>query len=286
MGGCAAKPPRARCRGVARAMAAAGLLPRRGRFPPGAGRLLRTLAAVCLVVLPLPLAAQSAPCRQALALGLDVSGSVSAAEYRLQLDGLAAALTHPDVRQALLSVPDLPVRLLVYEWSGPEDQHILVNWTDIPDTAALTAIATRLRATTRSPANPATALGTAMVFGASLLKPQESCWKRTLDISGDGRSNTGPRPQDVNHEPALEGLTINALVIGSDRPDGGVPADEIKALRAYFEELVIRGPGAFTEVALGFADYEYAMVRKLLRETEGLAIGQLSRQSRQLHPAQ
>lgn len=286
MGGCAAKPPRARCRGVARAMAAAGLLPRRGRFPPGAGRLLRTMAAVCLVVLPLPLAAQSAHCRQALALGLDVSGSVSAAEYRLQLDGLAAALTHPDVRQALLSVPDLPVRLLVYEWSGPEDQHILIDWIEIGDDGTLATIASRLRATTRTPANPTTALGTTMLFGAGLLNKQRSCWRLTLDISGDGRTNTGPRPQDVNKDPVLDGITINALVIGSDHPDGGVPVDEIEALRLYFELKVIRGPDAFTEVALGFADYEDAMVRKLLRETEGLAIGQLSRQSRHSGPAQ
>ncbi|MCX8955594.1 DUF1194 domain-containing protein, partial [Ruegeria sp. NA] len=36
-------------------------------------------------------------CRQALALGLDVSGSVDSREYRLQLDGLASALTRPEV---------------------------------------------------------------------------------------------------------------------------------------------------------------------------------------------
>ena len=34
----------------------------------------------------------TAACRQALALGLDVSGSVDACEYRLQIDGLAQAL--------------------------------------------------------------------------------------------------------------------------------------------------------------------------------------------------
>ena len=42
-----------------------------------------------------------AECRQALALGLDVSGSVDAREYRLQLDGVAGALDDPAVRAAV-----------------------------------------------------------------------------------------------------------------------------------------------------------------------------------------
>jgi len=263
-------------RGLTAGLEATGLLPRHRRFAPRTRRVLQALA-LSLLWIATPLAAQEAPCRQALVLGLDVSGSVNAEEYRQQLDGLAAALLHPDVRQALLGVPGQPVRLAVFEWSGPEHQRLLVDWVEITDDADLTAIAARLHATTRLPANPTTALGTAMLYGAGLLEPQAGCWKRTLDISGDGRTNTGPRPRDVADNPLLDGVTINALVIGSDHPDGGVPPEEIDALRAHFEHQVIRGPGAFTEVARGFLDYEEAMVRKLLRETEGLAIGQLAR---------
>ncbi|MFC6686684.1 DUF1194 domain-containing protein [Jhaorihella thermophila] len=73
------------------------------------------LLALCLVP-PLPAAAA---CRHALALGLDVSGSVDGREYRLQLDGLAAALRDPRVKQALLAMPAAPVRIAVFEWSGP-----------------------------------------------------------------------------------------------------------------------------------------------------------------------
>ena len=64
----------------------------------------------------LPLTAQ-AKCRQALALGLDVSGSVDAFEYRLQIDGLAGALLRPEVQQAFMTFPQAPVRLFVYEWA-------------------------------------------------------------------------------------------------------------------------------------------------------------------------
>ncbi|MCI2397872.1 DUF1194 domain-containing protein [Aliiroseovarius subalbicans] len=219
-------------------------------------------------------AALADPCRQALALGLDVSGSVNEREYRLQLDGLAAALDHPDVASAILAMPGTPVRVMVFEWSGPRDQRLLLDWTPVPDSATLAQLTATLRGTTRTPANPSTALGTAIIWGAQKLAQQPDCWKRTLDISGDGKSNTGPRPQDVADQPVLAGITVNALVIGSDTPGGGVRTGEIGDLETYFRSLVIRGPAAFVEVAEDFADYQAAMIRKLLREVEGMALSQ------------
>ncbi|WP_336247087.1 DUF1194 domain-containing protein [Octadecabacter dasysiphoniae] len=67
-----------------------------------------SFAVLCAFSIASPASAQN--CRQALALGLDVSGSVDRREYRLQLDGLADALGHPDVVDALLSQMDAPVR--------------------------------------------------------------------------------------------------------------------------------------------------------------------------------
>lgn len=43
-------------------------------------------------------------------MGLDVCGSVAARAYRLQLDGLAAALRHRDVAAALRTTPPAPAR--------------------------------------------------------------------------------------------------------------------------------------------------------------------------------
>jgi hypothetical protein len=48
---------------------------------------------------------------------MDVSASVDAAEYQLQIEGLAAALIHPSVVEAALSGTG-PVALSIYEWSG------------------------------------------------------------------------------------------------------------------------------------------------------------------------
>ncbi len=238
------------------------------RLPLRFAALTLLAAAPCLG--PLPAATQDRPCRQALALGLDVSGSVDGAEYRLQLDGLASALTHQDVVEALLNAAGAPVRIAVYEWSGPSSQAMIVDWTAITDAAVLAEVTARLQANRRSPADPATALGTALVVGGRLLGQQPECWKRTLDISGDGVSNTGPRPQDLAGAPELAGITVNALVVGPaaiDPPVGGA------GLLGYFEAFVIRGPGAFVEHAEDFAAYEAAMVRKLLKELQGIVIG-------------
>jgi hypothetical protein len=217
-----------------------------------------------------------AECRQALALGLDVSGSVDLREYRLQIDGLVTALNDPGVVAALLAQPQAPVSLLVYEWSGPDDQAILVPWTAVTNGAVLREISAKLAATERRAATPGTALGVAMELGASYLDAKNDCWKRTLDISGDGKSNFGPRPGSVKDAIGARGITINALVIGSDAaPSADRRQDDIAELSSYFRTEVITGPDAFVETAIGFEDYAAAMTRKLNRELEGVVIGGL-----------
>ncbi len=232
--------------------------------------------ALLAVALALWAGAAGASCRQALALGLDVSGSVDAREYRLQIDGLAAALLRADVQQAFLAIPGAPVRLHVYEWAGLASQRTLIPWTTIMRASDLQAIAATLAATPRVEHEPPTALGQALLSGARRLAEQPDCWKHTLDISGDGKSNTGPRPRDVKDDPRLAGLTVNGLVIGSDqRPRGDHRQTEIPELWSYYRIEVIRGPQAFVEVAIGFEDFENAMARKLLRELQTLAVSAL-----------
>ncbi len=235
------------------------------------GRLL----ALLLACAPVPVVAQEV-CRQALALGLDVSGSVDAREYRLQLDGLAQALESAAVRAALLERAETPVELMVFEWSGPQDQLTLVPWTRMSGEAALEAVTTQLRATERRvEATPGTALGVAMLHGARLLAERDHCWRQTLDLSGDGKSNLGPRPRTVKPQLEGRGLTVNGLVIGADDlASGDIRQAEIGELSAYFRAEVILGPDAFLEVALGFEDYARAMEVKLLRELDGLVLSQ------------
>lgn len=221
------------------------------------------MKALALVLLMAWAGVAEAACRQALALGLDVSGSVDAGEYRLQLDGVAAALEDPEVIAAFLAMPQVPVVLSVFEWSGPEAQRVVAPWTSMTRPSDLGAVSALLRATQRAEMPQSTAIGAAKDFGAALLAEQAGCWRRVLDLSGDGASNTGPDPQEVYPE----GITINGLVIGAT---GG--ADGIGALSSYYRAHVIAGPEAFVETAVGFDAFEAAMIRKLKRELQVLAV--------------
>lgn len=220
--------------------------------------------------------AADAACRQALALALDVSGSVDLREYRLQIDGLVSALNHPEVKSALLEMPDAPVALMVFEWSGPEDNRTLVPWTEIRGSDDLERISGLLATTQRRSATPGTALGQAMLTGERHLGEKADCWKRTLDISGDGHSNLGPRPREVRDGIGRAGITINGLVIGTESPVGADrQQSDIAELSAYFHDEVIVGEDAFVQTALGFEDYADAMTAKLKRELRGVVIGRL-----------
>ena len=220
--------------------------------------------------------AQDGACRIALALGLDVSGSVDDEEYRLQLDGLAAALLTPGVQEALLGMPQAPAELAIYEWSGLNQHRLLVDWTKITDAGKIKAISSRLRGTFGSYTDPSTAIGAAMVFGAGLLERRQECWQRTLDISGDGPANIGPAPGLIPNA-VVGNITINGLVIvPNSRANTTKNLRNVKTLLEYYQAEVIRGPGAFVEVANDFEDFENAMTRKLLRELAGLTVSQIS----------
>lgn len=233
----------------------------------------RTLVRLAVLLLALWPAAGHSACRQALILGLDISGSVSATEYRLQMDGLAGALLDKDVRQAFLAIPDAPVDLQVFEWSGPQTQNTIIPWTSVTDDVTLANIAATLTSTIRRGNQVSTALGTAMTFAANALQTKSHCWRRTIDLSGDGTSNVGPRPRDIKATLPPD-ITLNAIVIAAPAPQQATTRNgEIAMLTNYFRSEVIRGPDAFVEAALGFDDFQAAMTRKLLKELETLAVG-------------
>ena len=201
-----------------------------------------------------PAAAQG--CRLALSLGLDVSSSVDAREYRLQTEGMAAALVAPEVAEAFLSRPEAPVMLQIYEWSGWQQQMVRLDWVTLASEADLARIAAQLRGQERSYSQYPTAVGFALLFGRRELAGRTDCAQRTLDLSSDGTNNDGVSPEQARRDFPLEGITVNALVLGAN----------VETLARYYQRFVIQGPGAFVEVADDYADFERVMRRKLLRE--------------------
>ncbi|MDF0603138.1 DUF1194 domain-containing protein [Psychromarinibacter sp. C21-152] len=208
-----------------------------------------------------------AACRLALLLALDISSSVDDAEDRLQREGLAAALTAPEIVEVVLALPDRPVALSVFEWSGRYQQDVLLDWRLLETRDDIFAAASRIAGSRRSYTEFPTAIGYALGYAAALIEGAPVCDQVTIDVSGDGRNNEGFAPRLAYENFPLGGVTVNGLVIGG--LEEGLPQ--------YYRENVIKGPGAFVETAADFDGFERAMRRKLLREMEVRAVGALPR---------
>jgi len=212
------------------------------------------LAAVLLALAPGPAAA----CALELILALDVSGSVDSAEYRLQTGGLADALAHDSVAEAVAAL-DGGMIVTVTQWSGGARQTRLTPWHHVEGADGLAQLAREVRWMPRAWRNFSTGIGEALAHAREVSASAPArCRRRVIDVSGDGVSNEGRPPGPVSRALAAEGFTVNGLVIRGAEPD---PV-------AHYRAHVIAGPGAFVEVAADFEDYPRAILRKLLREID------------------
>ena len=207
-----------------------------------------------------------ADCRLALALAVDVSRSIDSQDYIIQTDGLAGALEDKDVRAAIFG-PEGKVALAIYYWSGKGYQDLVQPWVILDSPEALDAAIWAVRRTPRPDAPLATALGDALSYGAWLMGDAPDCERRVIDVAGDGRNNEGISVARTYEREDFTGITVNGLAVGEHEAD----------IVAYYHDELIRGPGAFVEVAPEQSDYPEAIHRKLLRELEGPMIGALPR---------
>ncbi len=211
-------------------------------------------------------ASPGSACRLALVLAMDVSSSVDADEDKLQRGGLAASLIAPDVQAAFFASPD-PVALLVFEWSGRYNQQDLTDWVMIRTPADLLGVAETIASSKRSHNDFPTAMGHALGHAATRLRDAPACLFQTIDVAGDGENNDGFGPAEAYDAFPFANVTVNGLVIN---------AAEFEAeteLIPFYRDQVMRGPGAFIEIANGFEDYERAMTRKLIRELSAQILG-------------
>ncbi len=209
--------------------------------------LLRSIAA-CIFLTPPAMA-----CDLALALAVDVSGSVDSGEYRIQMDGLAAGLRDPVVSEALVRGQ---ARLMLVQWTGTSRQKVTIPWTRIDSFETLDAFASQVASDPRVWRNFSTAIGEALEMTLTSFSAVSECKRQLIDISGDGISNEGVEPTEIHSVLRRHGVTVNAIAIEESEPD----------LTAYFFENVIVGEGAFVVSAAGFEDYPERIRKKLLRE--------------------
>lgn len=210
----------------------------------------RILALAASLTLAAP---ASHACELALALTVDVSGSISPTEYQLQMQGLADALEDPTVTEALV---DGEAALLLVQWSGTGRQQVMLPWRRVTSAAAVSHYAASVREIPRAWRHFSTAIGEALAFTAAQFAEGPPCARRVIDVSGDGLSNEGLDPVPIRNRLVAQGITINGLAI----------ENSVEGLTRYFYGAVIGGKGAFVLTASNYQDYPRAIRRKLINE--------------------
>jgi len=249
-------------------------------------RKLITLLGLALAMLA-PTARAAEPVDMLLVLAADVSRSVTEPKFKLQREGAAAAITHPDVVKAISSGPHRRIAVCFLEWATVGMRNIVVDWTVIGDNGSARSFGDSGSARSfgdRLVEAPRSFLGSTSISGAidfsvaQLERAPFQSERRVIDISGDGNNNSGRSVTDARDDALAKGITINALVIltpiaESFRPEHTNPPG---GLEKYFQDHVIGGPGAFTVVAESHESFGRALTKKLIQEIAGLPRDQLA----------
>ena len=227
-------------------------------------KLLRL--SILLLLLAWPAAAQDRKqVDLALAMAIDISGSIDPDEAHLQREGYVQAFRDPVIVKAILGGSNGRIAVAYYEWSDAWVQRILIDWTLLDSEAAIEAFASRLAAAPISIARR-TSISGAIRYAIPLFgRSPYDAERKVLDISGDGSNNDGALVTDMRYEALKERIVINGLPIMNDRPNPfGFPSES--DLDKYYLACVTGGPRSFVEVARNFEDFPRAVRKKLLQE--------------------
>jgi hypothetical protein len=241
-------------------------------------RSLLVLLAICSV----PSVARAAePVDLLLVFAADVSRSIDQPKFQLQREGYAAAIADKRVLEAITAGRNRRIAVAFVEWSGVSSQKVLIDWTMIDGPDAAKKFGDQLVELPRSFAER-TSIAGGIDFSLGLLKraPYEAP-RRTIDVSGDGTNNSGRDVTLARDEAVAQGVTINGLVILSERPMAWNPehTNPPGGLASYYRNNVVGGPGAFVIVAEDFNSFGQAIVKKLIAEIAELPQGKASQAS-------
>jgi Protein of unknown function (DUF1194) len=223
-------------------------------------RLMRGTASRALLV-PLLISAASGADRTVtnieLVLALDCSASVDGREFRLQIEGIAAAFKDPKVQRAVENLKPFGAAVTIVQWGAPGETKQVVPFTLLLDGRDAKAFGFRASLIPRWLRASETSIATAIGDSTEMIDTNAFDGQRkVIDVSGDGRDNSFVDLESARLAAKTAGITINGLAIESD--DAG--------LATYFQDNVVTGADAFVERAADYEDFARAIREKLLRE--------------------
>jgi hypothetical protein len=205
-----------------------------------------------------------------LVLLADASRSIDDAEILFQRQGYAAALTHPDVLDAIKFGFLQRIAVTYVEWGDAESQDIVVPWTVIEGEAGARGFVAKLLEAPRL-ANGSNAIGSAIAAGHALIVGNSiEGTRRVIDFSADSAwSGMGVPVYQARAEALAAGITINGLAILCREADcGGRPIDY--DLEEAFQSSIVGGPQHFVVTADSPQRFAEAVRRKLILEIADL----------------
>ncbi len=205
-----------------------------------------------------------------LVFAVDTSYSIDGFEYDLLMKGIAHAFRTPEIVDLIGQQDGVAVTL--FQWSSEANEQYMIPWHLLKDPASVLAFAAKVEKAERNPNRRFTAIGEAIDFGVRLIAENAfEGHQLRIDVSGDGRNNTGIPPSISRQKANALGIVINGLPILTHivAYSGRIPThtdNDVFDLESYYREKVILGPGAFVEIANDYDDFARAFLLKLRRE--------------------
>ena len=198
-----------------------------------------------------------------LALAVDTSSSVSDEEFDLQMRGIAEAFQNEAVIAAIRATGDRGIAVSLIQWSDNRSQSIAVDWMLVRDSESAAAFSRQIEAAPRFLVGGSTAIGGALKYATRQIERNGyEGTRKVIDLSGDGRTNQGPGPDDLRDLAVAQGITINGLAI----------LNEDLYVDRYYRRSVIGGTGAFVMTASDYVDFAESILLKLIREIAGVPV--------------